>query len=332
MSHIHGISGSTKYLLNGTQPVNGKRFETLDQMQHFYDHYDEILADTQRSVARREDETIASLGLEEARLGTELKEGLARQTLLVDKELSELERMRYAADGFFSRIGFSAKYWIAVALRNHHINSPYAEAAVHLDQVRYDRKHHSEYKLAIIDRECGTVVRSYNFLKENELFLVGAQGEEYVIRELSQLPDEFHVINDVNLRFGNAIYWKKYHEYIKTCQIDHIVAGPTGIFLLETKNWKRSDIEIKSDKLIHQVERANRALWYYTRNFYRRNEKLPFRNVVVSMKGSGSGRYLSRYIDIISPGRACDYIRNRQPVLSQDAVDRFVRIFVRSRY
>lgn len=33
MSHIHGISGSTKYLLNGTQPVNGKRFETLDQMQ-----------------------------------------------------------------------------------------------------------------------------------------------------------------------------------------------------------------------------------------------------------------------------------------------------------
>ena len=67
MARTHGISGSTKYLLNGTNPVNGKRFETLDQMQHFYDHYYEILADTKTSVARREDETIAGLGRDESK-------------------------------------------------------------------------------------------------------------------------------------------------------------------------------------------------------------------------------------------------------------------------
>ncbi|WP_292370476.1 nuclease-related domain-containing protein [Methanoregula sp. UBA64] len=331
MSHIHGISGSTKYLLNGTRPVNGKRFETLDQMQHFYDHYDEILADTRNTVARREDETIAGLGLEETRLAAELKEGITRQTRIVDKEIGEFDHMRYAADGIFSRIGFSAKYWIAVALRNHHINSPYSGLSVQLDHVRYDKRHRAEYRQAAIDRECGTVVRSYAFLKENESFLVGAQGEEYVIRELSQLPDEFHVINDVNLRFAKAIYWRKHNEYIKTCQIDHIVAGPTGIFLLETKNWKRSDIGTKSDKLIHQVQRAGLALWYFTKDYYRGNNDRPrVRSVVISLKGSSSGRYLDQYIDIVTPGRACDYIRNRQPVLSQEDVNRFIRILTRS--
>jgi len=330
MATIHGISGSTKYLLNGTRPVNGKRFETLDQMQHFYDHYDEILTNTQTSVARREDETIAGLGLEEARLDAELKEGLARQTQLVDKKIGELNQMRYTADGVFSRIGFSAKYWIAVALRNHHITSPYAATSHQLDHVRYDKRHHVEYRQATIDRECGTVVRSYAFLKENESFLVGAQGEEYVIRELSQLPDEFHVINDVNLRFGKAIYWRKHNEYIKTCQIDHIVAGPTGIFLLETKNWKRSDIGTKSDKLIHQVQRAGLALWYFTKDYYRgKNDRPLVRSVVISLKSSPTGRYLDKYIDIVSPGRACDYIRNRQPVLSKEVVEKFVRIILK---
>jgi len=329
MARIHGTSGSTKYLLNGTRPVNGKWFATLDEMQHFYDHYDEILAGTKTSVARREDETIAGLGRDEARLDAELKEGIARQTQIVDKEMGEFDHMRFAADGIFSRIGFSAKYWIAVALRNHHIKSPYAGISSRLDHVRYDKRHRAEYRQAAIERECRTIVRSYACLQENESFLVGAQGEECVIRELSQLPDEFHVINDVNLRFDRAIHWKKHHEYIKTCQIDHIVAGPTGIFLLETKNWKRSDIGIKSDKLVHQVERANHALWFYTQGLYRKNERLSVNKVVISLKGSGSGRYLSKYIPIITPGQVCEYIRNRQPVLSQDEVNRFVNIFTR---
>jgi len=37
---------------------------------------------------------------------------------------------------------------------------------------------------------------------------------------------------------------------LKSSQIDHIVVGPTGLFLVETKNWKFSDIETKSDKLV----------------------------------------------------------------------------------
>ncbi len=221
------------------------------------------------------------------------------------------------------------KYWFAVALRNHHIRGPYTMLSRQLDEVHSKKLHHINNKQTVIEKECNPLRRTYNFLISNESFLIGAQGEEYVIEALSQLSDEYHIINDVNIRFERAIYWKKYDEYIKNCQIDHIVAGPTGIFLVETKNWKRSDIEIKSNKLIHQVKRANLALWYYIKDYYRGRKDQPnVRNVIISMKGSNSGCYLDKYIDIITPSQICNYIKNRQAVLPETSVIKFVKILV----
>jgi hypothetical protein len=57
----------------------------------------------------------------------------------------------------------------------------------------------------------------------------GAVGEAIVAATLGHLPDDFVVINDLSKRFGN---------------IDHVVIGPTGIYVVDTKNWKGS---VKAD-------------------------------------------------------------------------------------
>ena len=51
----------------------------------------------------------------------------------------------------------------------------------------------------------------------------GAVGEALVARTLETLPNDFVVINDVTKRFSN---------------IDHVVIGPTGVYVIDTKNWK----------------------------------------------------------------------------------------------
>ncbi len=51
----------------------------------------------------------------------------------------------------------------------------------------------------------------------------GARGEEVVGAILSRLPDGYRVINDFPTGSGN---------------LDHIVIGPTGVFVLETKSWR----------------------------------------------------------------------------------------------
>lgn len=63
-------------------------------------------------------------------------------------------------------------------------------------------------------------------LRESRAWRRGYEGER-VIGELlgSGLSDKYHVFNDV--RFPG-----------RTANIDHIVVGPSGVFVLNTKNWR----------------------------------------------------------------------------------------------
>ncbi|TAK96499.1 MAG: NERD domain-containing protein [Verrucomicrobia bacterium] len=51
----------------------------------------------------------------------------------------------------------------------------------------------------------------------------GAAGETLVGSKLANFLDEFCVINDLTTPFGN---------------LDHVVVGPTGVFVLDSKNWR----------------------------------------------------------------------------------------------
>jgi hypothetical protein len=51
----------------------------------------------------------------------------------------------------------------------------------------------------------------------------GADGEASVARVLDSFPDEFHIVHDLTTTYGN---------------IDHVVIGPTGVFLIDAKNWR----------------------------------------------------------------------------------------------
>ena len=59
-------------------------------------------------------------------------------------------------------------------------------------------------------------------LKRVESFYKGARGEEKVSGILETLPDAYHVFNDFTIGRNH---------------IDHVVAGPGGVFAIETKFW-----------------------------------------------------------------------------------------------
>ncbi len=59
--------------------------------------------------------------------------------------------------------------------------------------------------------------------KERVSMQRGAEGESLVGRKLEDFPDDFCVINDLTTPFGN---------------LDHVVVGPTGVFVLDAKNWR----------------------------------------------------------------------------------------------
>ena len=65
----------------------------------------------------------------------------------------------------------------------------------------------------------------YYYQRKYRIYNGGLQGEKAVIKLLNKtLNDDYYLINDVYLRDGGG-------------DIDHIVLGPNGVFVLETKNW-----------------------------------------------------------------------------------------------
>jgi hypothetical protein len=65
----------------------------------------------------------------------------------------------------------------------------------------------------------------YFYLRKYRIYNGGWQGEKSVAKLLSKtLSDDYSLINDVYLHDGGG-------------DIDHIVLGPNGVFVLETKNW-----------------------------------------------------------------------------------------------
>jgi len=70
------------------------------------------------------------------------------------------------------------------------------------------------------------LIAFYFYLRKYRIYNGGLRGEKQVSKLLgSKLSDDYYLINDLYLRDGGG-------------DIDHIVLGPNGIFVLETKNWK----------------------------------------------------------------------------------------------
>lgn len=73
----------------------------------------------------------------------------------------------------------------------------------------------------------------------------GAAGEGAVALVLADFPDEFCVINDLTTPFGN---------------LDHVVIGPTGVFLIDAKNWRGVVSADGKGELLHNEHPTDKPL------------------------------------------------------------------------
>jgi hypothetical protein len=69
------------------------------------------------------------------------------------------------------------------------------------------------------------LISFYFYLRKYRIYKGGWTGEKQVVETLmNKLNDDYYILNDLYLQEGGG-------------DIDHIVLGPNGVFVLETKNW-----------------------------------------------------------------------------------------------
>ncbi len=169
-----------------------------------------------------------------------------------------------------------------------------------------------EYKQRVIDEV------------KNSIY--GALGEHKVVKELENLSDENVLINDFSLSFHPAIYNRQENDYIKSIQIDHLLVTPSGLFLIETKNWSEkslASLDLRSP--VQQVKRTNFALFktltdnissgrLRLQEHHWGDRKIPIRNLIVLTNSKPNDEF--QYVKVLTLSELLNYIGYFKPIFT----------------
>jgi hypothetical protein len=203
---------------------------------------------------------------------------------------------------------------------------------LHYLNANFEEEVRRSYKHALYEFD-----RKKIAIDEISSFIYGAIGEQKVVKELEQLSDEYILINDFTFSFNKPIYSRRDKQYIKSIQIDHLLISPSGIFLIETKNWSKTSIENLSLRSpVDQIKRTSYALYKILSEYTKSNlnkhhwgeRKIPIRNLIVIINRKPKEEF--EYVKILTLNELLGYVEFFKPSLSntetQSLADYLIRI------
>jgi hypothetical protein len=153
----------------------------------------------------------------------------------------------------------------------------------------------------------------------------GAVGEFAVAATLQTLPGDFWVLNDVRLRAERFLRFDG--KPVQTAQLDHVVVGPTGVFVIETKSWSRQSASNSGFfDPFEQVGRAGLLLHCLLSDAALPNKVA---NLIVAHSRMPASP-VQGYTREVPPDRLAGYVQTRRPMLSTEEVAAIVK-FLRPR-
>jgi hypothetical protein len=174
--------------------------------------------------------------------------------------------------------------------------------------------------------ELSGIERKKSVVDSLSSFIYGALGEQKVVNTLEALSDEYFLINDLAVSFSPAIYNRQENDYIKSIQIDHILVAPSGIFVIETKNWSEESLENLSLRSpVKQVRRTSFALFKLLNNEMSNhylglekhqwgNKKISVKNLIVFTGTKPKEEF--QHVKILTLSELLSYIKYFEPIFS----------------
>lgn len=165
--------------------------------------------------------------------------------------------------------------------------------------------------------------RKKRVVDELNTSIYGAIGEQKVAKELEKLSDDYVLINDFYCSFTRPIYNRKEKDYIKSIQIDHLLVAPSGVFLIETKNWSEASLQnLNLRSPVSQIKRTSFALFkmlsgkvsgFLDRHHWG-DRNIPIRNLIVLINHKPNETF--QHVKILTLNELLGYIEYFDPVFS----------------
>ncbi len=179
--------------------------------------------------------------------------------------------------------------------------------------------------------EINNIENKQRIIEEVKNSIYGALGEYKVVKELENLSDDNILINDFSLSFNPAIYNRQENDYIKSIQIDHLLITPSGIFIIETKNWSEkslASLDLRSP--VEQIKRTNFALFKILTGDISRNRvklkhhhwgdrKIPVKNLIVLTNSKPNEEF--QYVKVLTVNELLGYVKYFKPVFTNEETE-----------
>ena len=344
MARIYRQIGALTQLLDELEREGIGAFRTLDDIRSFRNNCesssDRIRAEY-REILRQE---LVDLELQCRQISLKLDQKIAARETLLKEELEKLKEnlARIANRNMLMRLFFffrkqkltKRKTLLENSFENE-VERPFRKGFAKIDSLRAeieDRRNNAEnwverYSASDIEEQ----KRILSVLRKHNSLFYGAEGEERVARELSRLPDSYIVINDYRPEISQPIYDRNNDDRIHSIQIDHVVVGPTGFYLVETKNWSRDSVEnTELFSPIKQLRRSNDAIFRLLNAAVERgaidnfsthwgNRRISPKNILCLLNYRPDQEF--QYVRILSENQIVRYVGNQRQTFSQMEVN-----------
>jgi len=246
----YGVSGAEKELLRDVRSngIPAECFRDIsEERQRLESEYSEKAGLAEEEILREIEELDAEIGelrqvieKESCRVSEETRLELVK----LEAELKEASKVRPVPGKLISYLLARVKRYLK-GRRHARLKAESQKEAGRLLRNEYaalkEVKDRCEYlknnTVSEIERKLFPLVRQLEALKQimvsNNYW--GAEGELHVIEKLRTLPDEYYLFNDLNLELEEYITFES--KKLKSAQVDHLLVGPSGIYVIETKNW-----------------------------------------------------------------------------------------------
>ena len=342
MCKTYNTIGSLTTLKSGLEQNNIHDFKSINEViafQKSYSTFRQQLISHHENLIEQEKEI---LYLDLPILNTTIETQRQQEAKRLGDEIGELKRQMNICQpntsvNFFQRLASNLKHWdynrkikrkernletniemsIAKLIDDYQIkNNRYQFLIYHFNEAVNESAQHP---LSELERKKVTIDGLNNFI-------YGALGEQKVVKTLESLSDEYFLINDFVLSFSPAIYNRQENDYIKSVQIDHILVAPSGIFIIETKNWSEKSLEnLNLRSPVEQIKRMNFVLFYLLNNekskYHLRldkhhwgNKKIPIKNLIVLTKTKPKEEF--QHVKILTINELISYVNYFKPIFS----------------
>ena len=337
-ANILNESGAVTDLFKKLREKSIKRFSSVDEIIEFGQNYQNEIDSFKLKKETEIQEDAKALSKEKERLYGEY---IDRKAELTAKTTEQIEMLKSVIDdlndSFFQRI---KKFIFRLRLKHVEANFDRIVGKPLKKTLSTIKKHEARIKYLTEDAEKELEIRTKSFVKEigyihSELkqlssLIYGSVGELKAIALFKTLPRDFYVINDYRRSFKPPLYNKREKDRIYSVQIDHIVIGPPGVFVVETKYWSKKSIE-NHDLFspVSQLKRSGYALFRVVNDYIKKGNfgifstnwgktQISVGNILLMMNSTTKHQF--QFVKVLTESNFIRYVTSRPQTLTGDQI------------